>query len=1591
MIEGAMAEYLVSLLLILMPLLGVDAQTKHFTGGSMSFKFVNTSKPTEYKIQLTIVTGWTLGQGPCGEHCSINDVGRSTVITRNHMLNMNGDVYFGNWSSEAAFPNRSVTYSLITNKVAKRLTGEVAAVNVPLGLEQEKAEVILEVDPLRLYTDIEMHGYYWKDFDYGYTGDTNFHLQVKIDARERSDTGQPNNSPVAMFKPTYKILLNSVTVIKLSTMDKDGDFVQCQLATFITAGGLPIPRNTIINKDCSIEISAYESDHFFDQGWGVIPVKISDFNSKPISLKGDWRPVKPVGTQSLSDIMVQFMIQTLKIIEEPEFVDPTKSRQHVFYVYVGSTLEIPLYAKPYDTAKSEISIFNLRSIPRRSFPIPPLQYDTNRKSDGIKYALVKWRPGIADVGTFVLSALVTDNLGNDGQDRSYNIIVRDLNFTTPDVGTLTRPFFTLFPTDIVIRCLPNSTCSFPIYSTTRRAGGRIQSVKYLTSTLKNTQISSPVKVTKNIQEMFETDVTITSDQVGGQRICFQAYDDQGTTSERKCLGVTMEIDDPCKSDPCTPGACESNGSTFKCICKPGYTGEFCDIDVDECLSNPCQNGATCLTSINYLDFYYCQCVSGFTGSNCETNINDCKPDSCSGAGICIDLVEDVKCQCNKGHSGQHCENPDPLCSSHVCANQGVCVVEQSKAVCRCPLGYGDPLCQTDKKSTGGTPINKDNGHKESPFITPTLLNGGGIQCTVGVPCPVPLYIRQPPSGTIPPVTLGPTSPGLTASVDTPTPDKSTGLQKTLTSHLTVIQTNPGEQSVCVDAGTGVNADRICYLIHTKPPGPAQSKQPALTAAFLEPSLPDGSIVNCYVDKPCHAIFHSKDHPPGNCFLTSGSTSAMPFPVNSKDGECQTDVLFTPPPGGDSHVCLQVSYQGEKRCYKVNVITDMCDPNPCNNEGGCANQPQQSPGYQCVCTEDFTGDICQQTNPCYPNSCQNGGDCVSQVTSHQCLCPVGYIGHDCETALSHTSEAQVSEPTLHNGATLQCHVGVTCSIPVFTRGPGAHETLTPGPTSNGLHVNITQPVASTTAPDLNQGSVQVTPTATGNENVCIQTTSGQPRSDQVTCYHVNVTPPGGDGSGSGSGTTSSTDHFEAPTPTDGSTVPCAAGDDCHLLVYSKPTTGNKCPQVSYGSTEGVETHIFPTKPLTGTCATDVLITPDSKTGDHQICLNSRSRDPPRCFKVDPDASKPCAVTSCGHGVCIVETNHTSTCLCDDVHSGDSCNKEAPCKSSPCQNHGACENDGKNPICHCPIGYTGVNCETGIHVPLHQKPTFTGASINNGGVFNCVKDQTCTIPLSISKGQGPAPVIKVGPHSNGLTVQSPDLPAKDTDTPGRQDLYTSQMHITATEVGEKKLCVKTGSDTTDVDSANADTVCYHLHVTDTGTTTPVLKDSFHDPTPVSGSTIRCSQGKDCHMILHTLPDNGGQCPQVTTDTSTANVFPTRKDTTWTDCITDVSVPAAIAQHPSTVCLKARQGEQPRCYSTKPTPPTDVCSAKGCNKIHGACILEKNDTASCLCDSPFKEPTCDPCQNHGIIEGGTCHCPTGFTGLHCETGEFKICDIK
>ena len=46
------------------------------------------------------------------------------------------------------------------------------------------------------------------------------------------------------------------------------------------------------------------------------------------------------------------------------------------------------------------------------------------------------------------------------------------------------------------------------------------------------------------------------------------------------------------------------------------------VDVDECSSNPCQNGGSCTDAVNS---YSCSCVAGYTGTTCETGILWCSP------------------------------------------------------------------------------------------------------------------------------------------------------------------------------------------------------------------------------------------------------------------------------------------------------------------------------------------------------------------------------------------------------------------------------------------------------------------------------------------------------------------------------------------------------------------------------------------------------------------------------------------------------------------------------------------------------------------------------------------------------------------------------------------------------------------------------------------------------------------------------------------------------------------------------------------------------------------------------------------------------
>ena len=84
--------------------------------------------------------------------------------------------------------------------------------------------------------------------------------------------------------------------------------------------------------------------------------------------------------------------------------------------------------------------------------------------------------------------------------------------------------------------------------------------------------------------------------------------------------TTLCDDNPCQNDgTCfvvrtsdSVGPVSTNTSLgFQCICPLGWSGRLCERDIDDCLEQPCLNGALCEDRPHMR--YFCHCPPGFVG------------------------------------------------------------------------------------------------------------------------------------------------------------------------------------------------------------------------------------------------------------------------------------------------------------------------------------------------------------------------------------------------------------------------------------------------------------------------------------------------------------------------------------------------------------------------------------------------------------------------------------------------------------------------------------------------------------------------------------------------------------------------------------------------------------------------------------------------------------------------------------------------------------------------------------------------------------------------------------------------------------------
>ncbi|KAF3842192.1 hypothetical protein F7725_024143 [Dissostichus mawsoni] len=129
----------------------------------------------------------------------------------------------------------------------------------------------------------------------------------------------------------------------------------------------------------------------------------------------------------------------------------------------------------------------------------------------------------------------------------------------------------------------------------------------------------------------------------------------------------------------------------------GFEGSWCEIDTNECSSNPCQNQGDCVDRVNGYG-KDCECKMGFSGLHCEEDINECTSSPCHNSAICQDLVNKFTCVCPRGYFGTLCDLDVNECEVSPCLHEGICINTLGGFECVCRPGYsGSSLPSGDVK------------------------------------------------------------------------------------------------------------------------------------------------------------------------------------------------------------------------------------------------------------------------------------------------------------------------------------------------------------------------------------------------------------------------------------------------------------------------------------------------------------------------------------------------------------------------------------------------------------------------------------------------------------------------------------------------------------------------------------------------------------------------------------------------------------------------------------------------------------------------------------------------------------------------------
>ena len=445
--------------------------------------------------------------------------------------------------------------------------------------------------------------------------------------------------------------------------------------------------------------------------------------------------------------------------------------------------------------------------------------------------------------------------------------------------------------------------------------------------------------------------------------------------------------------------------SYQCTCLLGTAGDHCEVNYDDCYSNPCQYGGTCSDGIQD---YTCTCPEGTAGKDCSINADECTSSPCTNGGTCTNGLNKHVCTCPTGYYGDRCEyayfTPSSFCDSSPCLNNGTCSTGRDSFTCVCSSDFIGRFCEQLAQFQGGCSNNP---------------------CYNGSTC------TETPSGYTCTCSVGFTGPNCRFPL------------------------NNCELEYCRNGGT---CERGLYGAYN-----------CLCPAGYGGDYCTDLLSLCYSSPCLNGGTCTGNTSSYTCTCTRGFYGdTCQYPIVPTDlcttlSPCVSSAVCSP--GSGNYTCVCTDGSGGTDCSLLIPSPSPCDSNPCLHGGQCTNNGRQS--FHCTCPVGYTGSNCQSDiNECSPNPCSNEGICYNGFGSYICTCPVGITGRECQLhcPVGHDGEDcdininYCSPGSCSNGGTcIETDNGYTCTCPPLYTGADctvANDCNVNTCTSNGVCTNDT---------------------------------------------------------------------------------------------------------------------------------------------------------------------------------------------------------------------------------------------------------------------------------------------------------------------------------------------------------------------------------------------------------------------------------------------------------------------------------------------------------------------------------------------------------